>query len=915
MRGRKLGDIQQQIVHLAPNVYPIKPNKRYNVLSFEKLKKDAEIYYGVNEAQIMDEYGNIIESIEEIAELCKRPKQTVLIVANKGAELAKKPVIKKKIQVQEVQRSDIKEMIAEAVSTPTPQYVETTETIEDRANFYVALSKLPILQAQELARFAAFANLSDEDQQKIPEAQEIIKSINNNRQSMFYRQLVEQRICSLNSVSPVNKALTEWSTEILKRIKLDNINIVLSGSRYSGKTMTLNNLSTIFYRKLSMCNLTSQYLMMPLNFANYLYEQENEIVFYHLFVNIIIDSLIYCCPQIFPISEDVRKLLLALPDQLTVRKLLPYANKIKNFDLEGFERLCKDIIAAFQFNEKNAARNTSRQSVIYNQILNLPSVFAKIFGLTGVVFIIDHLDFCRQDIAQQFTAVLDSSSYIVSMQNAEVFRSNFPLKTAILLETDRMLENVDERFITIQNPNFDFTQRMCVGCPGALSVFIRTCDAIERLKPLKSPRMFKLAVDKSRETELNGLVLTLALVLQAIDEKNVPLDIIDEISESTTMKVTVNGGNKETVKPAPQPKPKASPSKKPENIPSFDVSSKNKLAQDLLNEELSDSDEENEPIKPVSTPKQHEIKQQIEEEETEEEDEKPLPKNQNSSDIDDEPPKISPKKPMFSDDEEEIKPSPKKSSQKPAFSDEDDEPPKPSPKKPMFSDDEEEIKSPPKKSPKKPMFSDEDDEPPRKSPKKQVLSDEEEEIKSSLKKSPKKPMFSDEDDEPPRKLPKKPMFSDDEEEEIKSSPKKSPKKPMFSDDEDDIPPKPKKMAFSDEDEEEIKPSPKKSQKKPMFSDEDEEEIRKPKKKMMFSDEDSDEEVVQKPRKGKQKPPPPQDDSDEDDDDLSSPPPPAKKPSPVKKPTPKKSPYFSSDDDINKQLDDDVDDDDEFDDDD
>ncbi|EAX99702.1 hypothetical protein TVAG_468730 [Trichomonas vaginalis G3] len=940
---RRLQDVEQPIiVQLAANARPIKPIRKYSVISLEKLKSDCMEIFNFPIGNFYFEDGTKVESLDQIKQKHEQEPKLILLVGRKGEKFAQKPK-ETKLPSHEMQEINVQAMFKEADAVQPAKQIESTETLEDRANFYVALSKMSMAQAQLYAKFAAFSNIKDEDQNKLPDHELYRKQIDANRQTCFYRQLVEKRICTLDSVSPVTNSLTKWSIDLLSNLDLENINIVITGPRYSGKTMTLNNLSTVFHRKLTMCGLGGQYLMLPLNFETIQFEMENEISFFNYILNSTFDSLGYTCPQVLPIAEELRKLLASLPDSVTMRKLLPFASKVKGFNEEQFEKLGKSIISAFQFKETNAARNVSKQGVILNSILNLPNDIAAVFGLKGVVFVIDHIDMCTPEVAAVFSPILDQSSYFISEKESEKFQQLYSLNSAVLIDVENICQPVDQKTIVLQHPSFEIKQEMCNGCPAVLSLFQKTCDSISKLTKQKFTRRVKLVTDRCRESELNYVLLTLALVLKEVNQTKEFSDLVSQINESLNLKATVNEPEQKQEEPKEQEEEKQ---KKEETkyerkrIPSFETSGNNKIAQNLLeNSSSSDSNEEeindeqekidanvindeiNDQDKPLlsSSSDNEENKQNnnnskkllfsSDEEKIGQKEEEKTPQNKPlmfSSDDENNELKKSPvqqKQPMFTsssseeEDHEEIKPSPKKQT-KPIFSSSDDDEKEP-PKKEK-SDDEEEIKPSPKKQ-TKPMFSDDDF---AKEPPKEEKSNEEE--INQKQKSPKKqtkPMFSsssDDDDDEEKESPKK-----DKEEEVK--PKKKQTKPMFS---------------SDDDDEEIKPSPKK-QTKPMFSDDDEEkeppkkeesdkeEEVKPKKKQtkpMFSDEEN-EEIKPKDEEKHQKKSPQKKQSPakghllSDSDESDEPPPPMKrqmmfsddeeeiKP---KQKTPKK-PMFSDDD--------------------
>ena len=527
----------------------------------------------------------------------------VVVVAFGDDKFVGKNVFKNlKFNAEDEKEKDKNERILEQAQIVHDERYRRSELLEspleDKVNYFIAMSKTSIAETSALASLSLFANMSETEQQKLGEKQveNFQKEISALQEQFFYKQLIEQGICTSSSTVLFEKEMTLWSLQILEKLNYDQVKFVIYGKRFSGKTTLLNNLAVTFYRKLSLSGLTSHFLPIPLNFNIHHAILENEIQAYDLILHIVFASLKYSCPQILPVYDFLFNWFKGLTQTLSIKQLTPLVDTIKGVNPSKIQEIGRSLVNAFTFHESTkASRSLTKSSMIYSTIAQFPFEMAKAFGFEGPIFILDHIDSCPEELMSHLSPILEKSIFICASQIDNKAYSSYTLKSSTPLFTDKILDITDERKLLLADRGIYISTATCDGCPGFLAKFLNLIDFVNSYQQINTSKFNRitLAADKSKQILLHKKVLAFLELIEypegitkselldyyMVSTKPIPIKVViqNELSKASSPKSQKSTSPKQEKSPSPKQEKSPSPKqvKSPQQAPSQKSSANN----------------------------------------------------------------------------------------------------------------------------------------------------------------------------------------------------------------------------------------------------------------------------------------------------------------------------------------------------
>lgn len=371
-------------------------------------------------------------------------------------------------------------------------------TPKEKYNYYVAMNKNSYCEVNKMAKYSVFCSLSAKERALLNDSSKIFDEIQRKQYDMFYQQLIENHICNSHGDYYFYKEICSKTNNLLSTFEFDNVGIIISGKKASGKSLLLNNMASIYYNKLVAAKLTSDVLMIPYNFELNILTKDNLRETYNQIIYTTFQSLKYTALHLWPIMDTLYNFYKSLP-HFGTGKRFPTLNGVKNVDIKGLESLAKDITAIFHVRIKEVGKiNKSKNDSLFLDVMELPKKMAQCFGIGTVCYIFDHVDLCGSEIQSCLNRLLSNCPYLIATkcdmpdyENPPDIENQYVLFTSEFLDIESTFE-LKIKSVTTTSPqtkssvnkklDISITLNDFDGCPGYMSLFIDTCLKLKNIR-------------------------------------------------------------------------------------------------------------------------------------------------------------------------------------------------------------------------------------------------------------------------------------------------------------------------------------------------------------------------------------------------------------------------------------------------
>ena len=204
-------------VYITKNKFPFLKEKKYKWNGdFKKIFKDSQLLLGLEKPVkfLLNINGDLIEDFNDI-------NDNNLIICSNINELDQN----KNIELNTIS---------------TISFKNENFNLNDKYQFLISISKNSIEEN----------NLIFQILKKLKENNLNLKNFFNFQLNLFNQNLIEEGICSSFNNNLINEEIFNWCFNILKNFNLNNLNFIIFGPPLTGKSIILNNLSTILLKKI-----------------------------------------------------------------------------------------------------------------------------------------------------------------------------------------------------------------------------------------------------------------------------------------------------------------------------------------------------------------------------------------------------------------------------------------------------------------------------------------------------------------------------------------------------------------------------------------------------------------------------------------------------------------------------------------
>ena len=391
---------------------------------------------------------------------------------------------------------------------------------------------------------ATYVSLPEDMKMNLENSESYETMLQQTRIHLFTEQLVHQMICQQRAKSPVDTALNEWALSMLNEIPLEKVQFEITGPRYSGKTMMLSTMASVFFRKIISSSDRNNYLMFPFNMALHALNLDNPIQLYPSFINIIFNAVRYARFELLPFMLPLKQWFLSASTYGTMTKIPAELSNIPGVDSKAIISLGKQFHSAFHGDKIDVTN-------FINLVFALPGNLARAIGMKGAIYIIDHVDCATPEAIKALMASIKSTPFIVASQNDRLFTRHFKLKNCAQLTTENSIDIDDPRELFISELQLRFGANSLMGCPGFMASFARLCEIVERnLKmeekaSLKGTRYSQIVPKISifRRGEAEQEFKKFALALAMANSPIITFDVINGIDDDKPISIKIANKN------------------------------------------------------------------------------------------------------------------------------------------------------------------------------------------------------------------------------------------------------------------------------------------------------------------------------------------------------------------------------------
>lgn len=534
--------------------------KNYEFTSINKIFSDSLVLLQLsnNPTTLFNEYGTKITLDDEIKHKskiyvsCGEPfcKTVVPVIPEKKAA----PVVEEEKPVQETQ-PEVYSPFADFLKDRKEKEKQQEEEKEklEQTKKVVKEEKEEIKIPDELKILPYLVILSTmpyEERYKVPYSEMLLKKLRDYQLELISDHLT--RAGFLNTLS--NKFIIEKVNEIAinstNEMKLNEIQIVFTGGKFSGKTAIAKEAALNVYRKIQLSNTPDSILFVPLNFSKVDFMNPDSIFLW--MADSIISALEYCVIPLTPFYLDFKELFYGILDSPTIPVLNANIASIPSLNAKMLNKIMKKLYESYH--------NRDGLLEFVTETINLPISIAQAFNLSTFL-LIDTVSLCSVEISkcskfpdyiksvnieEIFRTMLQTTSYIIA--NEDAFNLDaIDIQTYDLIEYEAKTISID--FSDISNgqvsseslvlDHYFISSDECEGCPGYLDMFISLLDSVadyESKKVQDNNKHCISMIDRSKEMKIRTQMLKL---LQVINSDGVFSDLMNMISTPNRMKFEI----------------------------------------------------------------------------------------------------------------------------------------------------------------------------------------------------------------------------------------------------------------------------------------------------------------------------------------------------------------------------------------
>ena len=369
-----------------------------------------------------------------------------------------------------------------------------------------------------------YSSLPEEQKINLNSGDSIASLIDEYQYYLLQHQLFAQFISPTKAVmnSDLGMDTCEYIYDKIKEIKVEFCKFVINGPPQSGKTTLLSLAALVFFQKLLIAKVAPNYLMVPINWKVQQGIINNPQKLYNFYVDITLNALKAVRLDLIPILPILQKWFESIIIMKSYGLFPPLVQNYTNFPHDKILEYGKKLHLAWF---GGGAKFTEFMELL----TQMPNTIAKIFDLTGVIYIIDHFDCCGYVVTKDSQSInlehyislaIKDCPFFVASQYDQDFDQYFEVEKYKTMTTVGIIQGYEAKSIILSNPSLQITFDMCNGCPGYCATFYRLIDIIDNAydKPaIKRPNLtpFKSVVDIDRQTVAKQELIRFCLLLES----------------------------------------------------------------------------------------------------------------------------------------------------------------------------------------------------------------------------------------------------------------------------------------------------------------------------------------------------------------------------------------------------------------
>jgi hypothetical protein len=560
---KSIGDrsVRGVSIQIVKNQYPRLQPRIYRLVTIEKLLDDSMQILNLNSLgqKVFKADGTPVKTVDEVQE-----HETLYVSSGEPFGFGMPSAAKRRSPPT----SPPPPLSKKKEPTPSPPKPPPTILQREFPMFHrvVALSKRTTNETMRESTAAVYAGLTDSQKVRLETANQGVQKIHDDTQHFLFIHHLLRQLIGPRSIELLPET-TAWAMNLLKGLSLEDIRLVISGPRQSGKTTLLYELASVLARKLQVSDEASQWLLFPLNFEICSPQLNGHERLLRLFVSVAFQSLEYSCLKLLPYLDLFRKWFVLS----AFGAAMPWPK-----ELEGCPFLDAKVLAALTHSLSQAltANGDDSLSEFIGEVCAFPHKFAVAVGLKGALFVLDGFEYTRIEfepaedcfdnslrpvcLSDVLSLALNESPYIVSLKNEREFLECFAASDAALLATEGIVHEAKEPVILVRNPPFQIRVEDCAGCPGYLVMFRALVKKIKAATDNAAyPSNYSdisTACDMSRQKVIRLELVHFATLLNGAGNEAFSQDLINDLSATTNLQFAVGADPDAQVPPPPERK-------------------------------------------------------------------------------------------------------------------------------------------------------------------------------------------------------------------------------------------------------------------------------------------------------------------------------------------------------------------------